>query len=248
MFPLSYDDIHVSANLRIAAPNVCQPDAVLEGRRVRAAGQLSTALAIRSYFKVRSGDSTIPNLDRHHSALGSLDFLPLQSVTSDELVGTEFHGPTEPCFQWCRGIVDIVAVQHETGFQSQRVACSQADRFEALRLPTLEQPLPDAPRIIGTHVQLEAILSGVASARDNSARAGHPTRDSLEVSDPGQVHARMRLQKTFGPRTLNGNKSQVFAYILDADAGWEVRPHPVEILFDVGCVYDQHQVVLESIH
>ena len=58
------------------------------------------------------------------------------------------------------------------GFQAQRVPGAQAGRHEPVRRAGLQQRVPHAGRGVPVDEQLEAVLAGVAGARDPGVRAG----------------------------------------------------------------------------
>ena len=85
-----------------------------------------------------------------------------------------------------RRLVDVVAVE---AHRRLRAAACRARRGRTGSTPArpagLEQRLPDAVGRLRRHEDLEAVLAGVAGARDGRADAGH-----LAVREPVVLHAR----------------------------------------------------------
>ena len=90
-------------------------------------------------------------LDARRAREAALDAAPL------------LHGPHEVGLDRARGLVDVVAVEAEARFQAQRVARAQPDGLDRV---VTQQQLPEALGLLGCHRDLEAVLAGVARARD----------------------------------------------------------------------------------
>src|SRR5690606_26978197 len=93
------------------------------------------------------------------------------------------------------GLVEIVAVEAETGFQAQRIARAEAGRRHfRLRQQAARQRLGPARR----HGYLVAVLAGVAGAADQAVDAVE--RDRLAVHEAELLHAgreaRQRRRRT----------------------------------------------------
>ena len=93
-----------------------------------------------------------------------------------------------------RRLVDVVAVQPHRGFEAQRVARAEAARDDVGRPARLEQRLPHAVGHVRRHEDLEAVLAGVAGARDRGAGAGHFAVREPVVADVAEIDAGQRLQ------------------------------------------------------
>src|SRR5437764_10807839 len=117
--------------------------------------------------------------------------LPDERVAADELALRELHQPAEVRLQWRRRVVDVVSVQRHPHLETQRVARAEPRRRHAART---EQRLPDRRCIAIVEVQLEAVLAGVAGARDDRRRAGDFPFAEMVVADLRELGPGHRLE------------------------------------------------------
>ncbi len=75
-------------------------------------------------------------------------------------------GPGELGLDRGRGLVDVVAVEAQPGFEAQRIARAEADRHH-LRLG--QQPLGQSRRVGRRQRNLEPVLAGIARAGDEAS-------------------------------------------------------------------------------
>ena len=103
---------------------------------------------------------------------------------------------------------------------------------------------PEALGPAGGDVELEAVLAGVAGARDDGGHARHRPADEVVVRDAGHVaigqaaHQRLRL------RPLHREQRGLVAHVLPLRAADAVRGDPRPVLVDVGGVDHEHVVVV----
>ena len=82
--------------------------------------------------------------------------------------------------------VDVVAVETQSRFESQRIACSESDGFYPQRLSRFHECIPERDGAIGFDEQLEAVFPRVTGARDRDADArdfGEPPMKGEERSE-----------------------------------------------------------------
>ena len=93
--------------------------------------------------------------------------LAREHVAADEVALVELHDPAEVGLERGGGVVDVVAVERHLRLEAQRVARAEAARLHA----GVDELAQDARRVLGRDVDLEAVLAGVAGARDDRRRA-----------------------------------------------------------------------------
>src|SRR5271165_2393812 len=103
-------------------------------------------------------------------------------------------------------------VERQPAFQSERVARAQSTGHNTEFLACYQNFMPDAftGRFIGGNVNLEAVLRGVAGARnqDVAQSADRPVRKPVKL-DLGQVRVSQLLQRIHAPRALDGDLREV---------------------------------------
>ena len=72
--------------------------------------------------------------------------------------------------------------------------------------PSFKQPIPHRQRVLPLEEQLEAVLPGVAGARDERRLATGMALGDGVVAQAAQVHVGQRLEQLRGARTLDGDE------------------------------------------
>ena len=147
--------------------------------------------------------------------------------------------PGEAGFDRARGLVDVVAVEAEPRLEPQRVARAEPDRLHAV---LRQQQLGEIRRLVGRDRDLEAVLAGVARARDvaveradasrsppvMNAKAGGIRRDSSPARRCAAGPCRaMRASSGAGTSlTLAGNRAREVRVVdlLAAGVDDQVKP------------------------
>ena len=57
-------------------------------------------------------------------------------------------------------------------------------------------------------------------------------------------HFRQRLENFGCARTLQSEQSGLLAYVFNVSAELVARSDPLEIVFDIGCIHDEHESIL----
>ena len=92
-----------------------------------------------------------------------------QHIAAREIALFQLADPSETGFQRRRRFVDFMPVEAHAGFQAQRIARSQPAGHQPEWLTALQQITPQLFGSAGSEVDLEAILTGVAGARDQAS-------------------------------------------------------------------------------
>ena len=172
--------------------------------------------------------------------------LGFQCGEADEIPLLHLHEPAESGFQWRVGVVDVVAVECHPHLEAQRVAAAEGDGGDRAGL---HQRLPELHGVLGAVVQLEAVLAGVAGARERHRDASDCGLGEPVVLDLVEVHRHERLQDLLRLGSLHGEQSDVVADVLERRVELrQVLPDVREILVLVGAVHDHHQVVGVAVH
>jgi len=147
-------DGDLGADLGVIRADVAQADADLARGRHGAGGHVADYLAFRANDVVAvAGHTLILKLEGAEFAFYALFLLLLQGGTVDEVLAVdELRDPAQAGFDGRGRLVDIVAVEAESHLQTERVACAEADRLDALGLASLEERLPDLESILGVEI------------------------------------------------------------------------------------------------
>ncbi len=153
--------------------------------------------------------------------------------------------PAETGFEHGGRLVDVVAVQPHRGFEPQRVAGAEAARDDVGRAARFEQRLPHAVGHVRRHEDLEAVLPGVAGARDDGARVRHLAVTEPVVLELRQLDAGERLQHFAGGRPLNGDERIAAAGVdrRNLTRHLDLLGDPGVVLGDIRRVHHEHEVV-----
>src|SRR5215210_4994341 len=142
--------------------HVGQAQSLLEGRAPGAAGDGAHGPALGHNRMPLARDSPPLDLEAHELARRALRLLRHQGVAPQEVPLVELDDPGEPRLPRRGGLVDLVPVEGHGRFQAEGVARAQPRRAG----PGLHQAPPESGRVLRIDVQLEAVLAGVAGARD----------------------------------------------------------------------------------
>ena len=139
-----------------------------------------------------------------------------------------------------------MAVERHPGFEAEHVARAEPARFETGLAVLGEQRIPHGRGFFGREEDLEAVLAGVARARDDDrlAQAFQARLGAGVVFHRGQVGFDVRLQPFDGARALDRDERAVAVQVRRLDVAGEVaadvRPH----LVGVAGVDDEQPAVL----
>src|SRR6266446_1071815 len=102
--------------------------------------------------------------------------------------------------------------------------------------------MPEPGDIDWCTVQLEAILAGIARARDDAVRSSHHTGCAVVVANGTQVNICQWLQHSLSCWPLQSEQCSGIRLIEDMDILELLRLslYPCEVFLDVGCVDDEH--------
>ena len=89
--------------------------------------------------------------------------------------------------------------------------------------------------------QLEAVLAGVAGARDVAVHAGDGALDEAEVRELPGVAGVLR-QQLLGTGALEGEEAHLAGPVFHRHAGWKVSSQPGHILFAIRRVDHDHEI------
>src|SRR2546423_8561350 len=148
-----------------------------------AAGDNADALPFRRHRRAVTGDVARLHLQSDELAPQSVRLDLLECATAHEVALAELHRPAQPRFIRIDRLVHVVAPQSQCGFESGRVARSEPGRQHAGGLAVLEDRVPCIADAVARDEQLEAVLAGVARARDESADAGNVSLPEAEAWD-----------------------------------------------------------------
>ena len=233
-------DADLGADLGVIRADVAQADADLARGRHGAGGHVADHLAFRANNVVAvAGHTLILKLEGAEFAFYALFLLLLQGGAVDEVLALdEFRDPAQAGFDGRGRLVDVVAVEAESHLQTQRVACAEADRLDALGLASLEERLPDLESILRVEIQLEAAGAGVARVgNDDVGAACELARLEAVVGDGVEVDFRQALQHLLRLRALHSQLGHVVRRVLQfgADA-LVVLLAPCPVLVQIGGV------------
>ena len=103
-------------------------------------------------------------------------FCSRERLAADEVALVELHDPAEAGLERRGRLVELVPVERQRRLEAQRVARAEADRRDRpIGAPRLEQRVPERAACRRADVELEAVLAGVAGARDQDAARRRPS-------------------------------------------------------------------------
>ena len=114
--------------------------------------------------------------------------------------------------------------------------------------PGCEKIIPEFRSICRSTVEFKAILSGVACARDDAVGAIHRPWCAMVVTNCRKINFRQRLQDGLSFWPLQGKQCSCVRLIGNLHikiAG--LLLHPGKVIIDVGCVDDQHVVIISKV-
>ena len=135
-------------------------------RRLRAARDDAGLLVLDVDLVAMARDGAVEHLEADQLARHAFLLLPAQHVVADELLLLPADRPAEIGLEHGRRLVDVVAVEPHRRLEPQRVARAEAGGHDAGRFAGVEHRVPDALGRRRRHEHLEAVLAGIAGARD----------------------------------------------------------------------------------
>src|SRR5215213_5276613 len=126
--PSTHVDLYLLANTRMLHRHVRQSNILLQKRRRTTRCYMSNSLAVNEDLLVIASNATLCHLEAHELALHAFLFLTRQRFAAGEVALIQFAYPSEIRFEQCGGVVDVVAVERHSGFESQSITRCQAAR------------------------------------------------------------------------------------------------------------------------
>ena len=167
--------------------------------------------------------------------------LRLEGRLPDKVALGELHEPSEARLEGRRRVVDVVPVEAHPHLEAKRVAAAEAGGGDAAGG---HEGFPHPLRVHGGEVQLEAVLAGVAGARDGAVDAGTGAGGEVVVADRVEGDIAKRLQDLLRLRSLHGKEGDVVGIVRDRALELaRVLLDVGEVLVLVAAVDDHHQVV-----
>ena len=241
-------DLQLHAGLRLGLGDVRGADRLVHRRRDGAAAHDVHFLPVHVHVHaVAAHDLGLQDREPDEPSRHALELLLLQGrLAGERRPLVELHDERQPRLIGCDRVVDVVAVQGQPGLEPQRVAGAEAARLSA---PRAGERMPQLLRVRGAAVDLEAVLAGVAGARNEHFRPRHLTLREMVVGDHRHAERRQRREQRFGLGTLDREQRHVVRDVLEPDVGAAFAFHDVRpIRGAVGGVDDQHQAVVEAVH
>src|SRR5690606_11120709 len=221
---LHHPDRHLAATdvdphlARLAGGDARERDRLAQGRgegagqdlALATGGQHLLAVAQHAAFVHHQADQ----LARHARRL-----LRLQRGAADEVAAlVQRHGPGQAGFPRGGRLVHVLAIEVHARFQAQGVARAQAGRPD----PRLQQRVPERDRLVLRQHHLEAVLAGVAGARQEQLDAAGG--GDVDRGEAGQGAGAVALafgqqadHRVARPRTLHRDDRQL-GTLADLDA------------------------------
>ena len=134
-----------------------------------------------------------------------------------------------------------MAVKGHSGLQPQRVASAQAAGDEPIVLPRFQQRIPQGGRVGIGAVELEAVLAGVARARNEAFDTRHRHLRNKGVVACGRLLIADLGEDSLRLWSLQGELGHIIAHVGKLAIAEEVFTHPIYVLVAVGRV-DHHPV------
>ena len=166
-----------------------------------------------------------------------------QRGLADEVVLVHLDRPAKARFKGGNGIVHLMAVEGHGGLQPQRVARAQAAGNQPVVLPRLQERVPQGGRVGIGAVELEAVLAGVACARDEALDPRHRHLRDERIVARGRLLIADLGKDGPGLGALQGELGHVVAHVGQLAVAKEVFAHPAYVLVAVGRV-DHHPVCI----
>src|SRR6185503_17941944 len=132
-----------------------------------------------------------------------------------------------------RGLVDVVPVEAVAHLETQRVARAEADGPNSFRRSRLEDAVPEPERPRRPHVDLEAVLAGVAGAGNHRPVVADSLLEGFVEREGGRTISIELGDHGFGPRTLDGELRRHGILVQNRDVRGSVLADPGEILREV---------------
>src|SRR5581483_4619727 len=161
---LSAADLHGQrgADRAVRGRHVPHADRALHRRAERAGGDHAHRLSVREQTVAVAGHRALRHLEPDELARHARRPHRLDRGAADEVALGRLHHPAQAGLQGIGGLVDVVAVERVLHLEPQGVAGAQPDGLDAVGASRPEQRVPELLRPLRGHVQLEAVLAGVA--------------------------------------------------------------------------------------
>ena len=181
-------------------------DGLLHVRRLRSAGDHTDFGVADIRVVAVAADAALQHLETDNPAPRAARLLLAQGGRTDEVVLLPADDPVQVRFDRGRGLVDVVAVEAHARFEAEGVARAEAARDDVDGLARLEQREPHLVGLRGRDEDLEAVLAGVAGARDGRADVGDFPVAEPVVLQAREVDAGKRLEHVHRFGTLHGDE------------------------------------------
>src|SRR6266850_2113785 len=246
-------DLHLErrADGRVGRLHVRHRDVLVDRGTVRARGDDPGRPAVFQHGVAVTRDGLVDHLDADQPPPHALGADLLERLAADEVALGGLDDPAEPRFERVGGVVEVVAVERVLHLEPQRVARAEPDRRDAVGAARLDERLPEMPRPIRGHVQLEAVLARVARARDQRRHPGDGAPREAVIADRRHVAVGEPADERLGLRALHRDEPRALgrvapARVLDVLRGLR---HMSPVLVDVPGVDGEHvAVVAHAVH
>ena len=161
----------------------------------------------------------VDHLEADDLAGRALGLLAAQHVAAEERRLVPADDPAQVAFEHGGGLVHVVAVEAHRRLEAQRVARAEAARDQPVVLARpARSAFHSARRELRRHEDLEAVLAGVAGARDGAADAGHlAVREPVVLDGPSRSTAVSDWTIAARLRPLHGDERVAVARVDDGD-------------------------------
>lgn len=131
---------------------------------------------------------------------------PITSPPDEVALLLELHHPAQTGVERRQRGRQLVAVQRHARLQAERVPAGQTARDQPRGLARPGQCLPQPDGVLRLHEQLEAVLAGVAGARDQRRDAGDRSGQTGVVLQAVQIGVGERREDARGLGALHGEQ------------------------------------------
>src|SRR5919199_1768406 len=206
--------------------HIGQGNALTQRGREGAAGHVSDLAALREDGVMRPRDSAVQHLQADQATPHALDALPEKCAAATEVGPVELDEPLQACLQRRCRLVDVIAVERQSGLQPQGIARAEANGHEAMLAPTFQQEAPEV---------------------DGLGAVGDVARERTERAQLAQGVYHQRLQNLLGAGALESKQGRGVAAVLDVDVGRNTQAigraaDPVDVFGNVRGI-DHEQVM-----
>ena len=111
--------------------------------------------------------NTALNEFKTNEFVGHTRLFLLQKRFSINKIFGKLRNPTQPSFERRGGVINVVSVEAVAHFEAERVACAEANRFDAVRRASFKNVVPNVFDQVVGNVQFKTTRAGVARSRHN---------------------------------------------------------------------------------